>query len=506
LAFLERPEGATALRRTFTRRDFLKAAGASTAGLAMLGAGACDSGGGVKREMLRGTGGNGQNVVLIIVDTLRKDHIGAYGNDWIQTPNLDALAGESLRFTRAYPESTPTICARRAIHTGTRTWPFRDWDPPEGENISLRGWQPIPLDQVTLAEVLKENGYLNLFVSDNLQQYKPAYNMHRGFDVWDFFRGQTTDRYRPIWTCPPESLERAFVANAASATGGEEYFAQYFANVADRRGEEDWFAPRVFNRASEFLESAKDMGPFFLTVDVYDPHAPWDPPEKYTNMYSEGADGPEPFAPVYGPSDYLTERQIDRMNALYSGELTLMDRWLGHFMDKMEELNLFEDTLVLLLSDHGMILGEHGLVGKPHYALYPETVDVPFMIRHPGGKLSGGTDDYFASTHDVAPTILGHLGIDPPDQMTGQNLMTLFEGGEPEARPHFTLGYHDHVWARDDRYAMFSADDGTGAKLFDVQQDPEMNDDIAAGNPDVVKRMYDGYVLRDAGGPLPDYG
>jgi arylsulfatase A-like enzyme len=153
-----------------------------------------------------------------------------------------------------------------------------------------------------------------------------------------------------------------------------------------------------------------------------------------------------------------------------------------------------------------MILGEHGLVGKPHYALYPETVDVPFMIRHPGGKLSGDTNDFFASTHDVAPTILGHLGIDPPDQMTGQNLMTLFDGGEPAARPYFTLGYHDHVWARDDRYAMFSADDGSGAKLFDVQQDPKMEKNIAAGNPDVVKRMYDGYVLRDAGGPLPDYG
>jgi arylsulfatase A-like enzyme len=330
--------------------------------------------------------------------------------------------------------------------------------------------------------------------------------MHRGFDVWDFLRGQTTDRYRPIWTCPPESLERAFVANAASATGGEQYFAQYFANVADRKSEEDWFAPRVFNRASEFLESAKGVGPFFLTVDVYDPHAPWDPPEKYTNMYSDGADGPEPYAPVYGNSDYLTERQLDRMNALYAGELTMMDRWLGRFMDKMEELSLFEDTLVLLLSDHGMILGEHGLVGKPHYALYPETVDVPFMIRHPGGKLSGDAHDYFASTHDVAPTILGHLGIDPPEQMTGQNLMALFEGGEPAARPHFTLGYHDHVWARDDRYAMFSAADGSGAKLFDVQQDPAMNDDIAAGDPDVVKRMYDGYVLRDAGGPLPDYG
>ena len=93
--------------------------------MALLGASACDSEQAVKRQPQRGAGGDGgKNVVLIIVDTLRKDHIGAYGNDWMQTPNLDALAGESLRFTQAYPESTPTICARRAIHTGTRTWPI----------------------------------------------------------------------------------------------------------------------------------------------------------------------------------------------------------------------------------------------------------------------------------------------------------------------------------------------------------------------------------------------
>lgn len=474
--------------------------------MALLGAGACGGEQTVGREPPRRSGGDGgRNVVLIVADTLRKDHVGAYGNDWIQTPNLDVLAGESLRFTRAYPESAPTICARRAIHTGTRTWPFRNWDPPEGENISLRGWQPIPLDQVTLAEVMKENGYLNLFVTDNLQQYKPAYNMHRGFDVWEFFRGQTTDKYRPIWTAPRESMERTLIADT-SAAGGEAYFAQYFANTADRKNEEDWFAPRVFNRASEFLESAKDVGPFFLTVDVYDPHAPWDPPEKYANIYSDGPDGPEPFAPVYGSSDYLTERQVERMGALYAGELTMMDRWLGRFMDKMDELGLFEDTLVLLLSDHGMILGEHGLVGKPHYALYPEVTDVPFMIRHPEGRSAGEENDFFASTHDVAPTILGHLGIEAPEQMTGQNLMPFFDGGAPAERSHFTLGYHDHVMSRDDRYAIISADNGKDAKLFDLEQDPEMNNDIAAGNDDIIKRMYEGYVLRDAGGPLPEYG
>ena len=150
----------------------------------MLGATGCDL-----TERIRSTqprGEPGTNVVLVIVDSLRKDHIGAYGNDWIKTPNLDALAKESLRFTRAYPESIPTIPARRAIHTGKRTWPFVDWVPPKGEDIILQGWQPIPNGQTTLAETMRAAGYGTYFVTDNLQQYKPSYNMHRGFDAYDF--------------------------------------------------------------------------------------------------------------------------------------------------------------------------------------------------------------------------------------------------------------------------------------------------------------------------------
>ena len=158
-------------------------------------------------------------------------------------------------------------------------------------------------------------------------------------------------------------------------------------------------------------------GPFFLTVDAYDPHAPWDPPEEYTHLYSDGYEGQEPFAPVYGPSDYLTEEQLKRMNVLYSAETTMMDRWLGHFLDKMEELNLFENTLVVLLSDHGILLGDHGSVGKPHSQLYPGLIDVPFLIRDPEGRAAGETSDYFASTHDVAPTILGFLGAEQPEQV-----------------------------------------------------------------------------------------
>jgi arylsulfatase A-like enzyme len=193
------------------------------------------------------------------------------------------------------------------------------------------------------------------------------------------------------------------------------------------------------------------------------------------------------------------------MRALYAGEVTMMDRWLGRFLDKMEELDLFENTLLVLLSDHGHAFGEHGYTGKPHYALWPELTDIVFMIRHPGGKGAGQTSDHYASTHDVAPTILGFVGVEPRNQMEGQNLSVLFDGKGPEPRPHFTLGYSDFVWARDEGYAMFGRNDGAGVRLYDVRQDPEMQRDIATGHPDMVRRMFGEYVLGDAGGPLPRY-
>jgi arylsulfatase A-like enzyme len=200
----------------------------------------------------------------------------------------------------------------------------------------------------------------------------------------------------------------------------------------------------------------------------------------------------------------MTEAQLDRMHALYSGEVTMMDAWLGRFLNKMDETGLDEDTLLVLLSDHGHAFGEHGYAGKVASALYPELTDIAFMIRHPEGRRAGETSDYFASTHDVAPTILGHLGLQPPGPMQGADLSVFFDGGEPEQeRSHFTLGYHDHAFARDDDYAIFARNDGAEAHLFDLEGDPMMNRDIAKANPEVVKRMWNDYVIKDAGGPLP---
>jgi arylsulfatase A-like enzyme len=493
--------------RTLTRKEFLALAGAGALGASMLGTG-CD----ITERLLnlpgRPSGGEGSNVVLVITDSMRKDHLGPYGNDWVKTTNYDALAEESLRFSRAYPESLPTICARRAIHTGNRSWPFKNWVAPKGEDILLQGWQPIPDGQRHLADILKERGYTTMLETDTMHQFKASYNFQQGFDVFDFIRGQTTDNYQPIWTYPPERVSSALLAGNVEAMLGQ--MRQYWANVEgrnlpERQSEEDWFSPRVFTGAMDLLEAAKEQQPFFLVVDSYDPHEPWDTPDEYVSLYDDTYDGPEPYSVIYGPSDYLSERQLERMKARYAAEVTMVDTWLGRFLDKMDSLGLSESTLLIVLADHGVAHGEHGYTGKPSYVLWPEITDIPFFIRHPGGKGAGGTSDYYASTHDVAPTILGFLGIEPPEPMDGQDLSVLFDGEEPEPRTHFTLGYHQHVWTRDERYAMFSRNDGSNALLYDLRTDPDMNRDVAWYRPDVVRRMFDEYVIKDAGGPLPTY-
>jgi arylsulfatase A-like enzyme len=468
------------VKRTLTRRDFLRAAGAGVAGTALLGGPGC--------ARLRSRA-SGMNVILIILDSLRKDHVGVYGNDQMRTPNLDALAEEGLLFTRAYPDAMPTIPARRAIHTGMRTFPLE---------APAYGWTSIPEEQTTLAEILQSAGYQTMLITDTYHQFKM--NFHRGFGSYRKIRGQESDPYKPPSSISEEEMRKRYLIL------GEGHKArQYLANVQGRRkSEEDWFAPKVFLQAMEALEGVHQREPFFMVVDCYDPHEPWDPPEKYTRLYDPGGyEGKEPLNDNYGKDDYLTDRQLLRMRALYSAEVTMADRWLGNFLQKAHDFGIMENTLLLLISDHGHALGEHGYTGKPAYALWPELTDIVFLIRHPEGKGAGEVSDYYASTHDVAPTILSLLGIEPPKPMEGQDLSVLLGGKEPGVRHHFSLAYGKHIWSRDGSYVMFARNDGTEARLYDVRTDPQQRRDLAEEEPETVEKMFEEYVLEDAGGSLP---
>ena len=477
----------------------MKVAGAGVAGASLLGTSAFASG----CSTYLPSGGSRMNVILVVLDSLRKDHVGAYGNDWIQTPTLDALSKESLRFTRSYPESIPTIPARRALHTGIRTWPFRNWIPQKGETFFPAGWQRIPEDQVTLSETLKPEGFNTALITDTQHMFKASMNFQRGFDVFDYIRGQERDHYRSPLRASEEQVDRYTVPGNDDSM--RDKVRQHLANTTYRRTEEDHFAPQVFLRAAEYLEFARETQPFFLVVDSFDPHEPWDAPKKYVDLYDDGYRGREPVVPNYSDDGWIEGRQLERMRALYAAEVTMTDHWLGNFLNRVDDLGLMDSTLLMVLSDHGIALAEHTATGKVDWGLWPELTDVPFFIRHPGGKGAGQTSDYFASTHDVAPTVLSQLNVQPQQPMEGQDLSVILDGGNPEPRQHFTLGYNAYAWTRDDRYVMFSRNDGADARLYDLENDPDMNEDIAGENPDLVKRMFEEYILADAGGSIPKY-
>lgn len=441
------------------------------------------------------------NAIIVVLDSLRADHVGCYGNDWIKTPTLDALARESITFTRAFPESLPTIPMRRALHTGCRTWPFADWLPQRGDWVIAYGWQRISEDQTTLAEML--SGYETAFITDTYHQFKPSMNFHRGFRQWRWLRGQEVDLYRSRALVTEEEVT-AFMPDALAGSDGEWWRAlvrQHLANQRQRRGEEDCQAPRVFREAMQWLEDNRSMEPFFLLVDCFDPHEPWDPPRSYVEPYDPGYSGREVITPKYGPTDYLSEAELKHMRALYAGEVTMVDRWLGLFLERARELGMLEDTLLIVTSDHGHQIGEHGVTGKLSWGMWYELMDVPLFLRLPGGDGAGTRVDAFAQHHDIAPTVLAALGVEPAEPMDGVDLAGL-AAGRIAPREYITSGFNNYSWYRDDRHCCIVRNDAAESSLFDMEADPLQQNDLSAQEPALVKELYR-RIEAEAGGPLP---
>jgi len=443
------------------------------------------------------------NLVLIILDSLRKDHVGCYGNSWIETPHLDAMAKESVVFDTAYPESLPTLPQRRAMHTGLRTFPFRGYHARQGDMVKIYGWEPIPQEQTTIAEMLRNAGFHTCMICDAYHCFKPSMNFHRGFNQFQWIRGQEIDKLRrPL---PREEIEDVLLPWMLD-TPVEIILRQHMANVADRKSEEDYFAARVFLSALEWLEENKTNQPFFLLVDCFDPHEPWDPPEEYWRKYDPDYSGKRVTIPLYGKSDFLSNPELKNMRAQYAGEVTLVDKYLGKFLDKMRSLNLMDSTLLLLISDHGHQLGEHGLTGKVPPGMHPELIDLVMMMRHPDGIGAGKRVSEFVYNVDQIATALNLLGIKPPDRLDGKDLWPLVTGSHKGPwRDHVMSGFQDYIWLRNQEYALISRNNGTNQSLFDLRSDIGQFNDIARKAPDIINQMFR-QAIEGAGGSLPMYG
>jgi arylsulfatase A-like enzyme len=361
------------------------------------------------------------NVILIISDTLRRDHLGCYGNPWIRTPHLDRFAERCVIFDRAMVSSFPTVPCRNDVMTGRFTFTYKPW-------------APLGAEEVTLAETLQRAGTVTGLVVDTPHPFTPGFNYQRGFQAWEVIRGQEGDR----WKSAPR--EMPLPCQPHKLRGANNTVVQYLRNVAGRRLEQDYFAPRTMRAAAEWLEE-NHGSPFFLYVDTFDPHEPWDPPRHYVEMYDPGYEGEEVIYPSYDRCDYLSEAELKHCRALYAGEVTMVDRWVGMLLDRAESLGLLENTAILFLADHGFYLGEHGYIGKslitPQYQqavpLYPEVCAIPFLAHLPGMTASRRSAA-LVQPADLMPTVLELAGAEVPATVQGRSLKALIEGGAERVR------------------------------------------------------------------------
>lgn len=451
------------------------------------------------------------NVILVVFDTLRRDACGAYGAPapWgaVATPNLDAFARESVTFTRAYPESLPTLCARRALYTGQRTYPFHNGNfRLKGDFVPAPGWGPIPEEQDTLAELFSAAGYRTGLISDLYHQFKPSKNFWRGFDEWRFIRGQETDPARsgPAPTQDEIDYWAPREIQAAMGAHGEWFARRILLNMRDRVREEQWFNAQVMQQSSEWLSQNQDAERFFLTVESFDPHEPWFVPPYYRLPYDAG-DGPEQVVSPYAELPDLPEHLVRRTRANYAGLVTMCDRWFGHLIASLRVQGLLENSVVVVTSDHGHSLWERrGYIGKRGYPSDPEVVDTPLFIRHPGGLGAGATCDAWVQHHDIAATLLDAAGVSPRQQLSGRSVWGAAFRDEPAPRDHVTVGWGSAMTVINDRWWFNCKVNGRGALLFDRTRADPFGESVAVQEPELCRRLFEQGVA-DGGGSFPEY-
>jgi arylsulfatase A-like enzyme len=475
-----------------TRREILTAGAAAGAALAV----PLMSGG--ARAAVR------PNVLVIIVDTLRADHV--FG-DRARTPNIDALARAGLSFTQVVPEGLPTVPVRNAILSGRRTFPFRGWHDQRGL-LASPGWSALRDPATTWTSALQRAGYWTAYVTDNpfvgfSQPYEP---LRRSFDLFIRRGGQIGGSTRGL----PSSVLGHWLHPSIRDPKAVDRLRRYLANGGHAPDESKSFPARVFRSAVTALERGARRPPFALLVDTFAPHEPWTPPRRYLELYGDpGWRGPEPATLRYGRvRNWLREDQagpvLERLRALYAAEVTMTDRWLGVLLERLHELGLERETVMVLVADHGIFLGERGWTGKISIALHPELTRVPMVVVDPGRRRAGGRTPYRASTHDIGRTVLSMTGVGPPRDMEGADLSALFRGRQPPARGFAYGGYANSHYLREDRWTFFADNRLRRPQLFDRRSDAGETRNVADRHPDVVRELHRKVVER-AGGRLPYY-
>jgi len=427
-----------------------------------------------------------KNVLLIISDDLN-NRLGCYGDTLAKSPNLDKLAKRGMTFNRAYCQFPLCNPSRASFMTGRRP------DATKVHENATHFRQNLP-DAVTMSQLFRNAGYFVMRIGKIYHYGVPGQIGTSGLDdekSWDKF-------YNPIGRDKKEEDLLTNYTPKKKAVGAPSALGAALAWHASESGDDTHTDGIGATEAIKVLEQKRDK-PFFLAVGFYRPHVPWIAPKSYFNQFAldkikmpvepkNVRSGVPTTAFAINPPNYgLNDEECRNSIRAYYASVAYMDAQVGRLLEAMDRLNLWDDTIVIFISDHGWLLGEHGCWQKMH--LFEESARVPMIIAAPNSKAPGKSCDRVCELIDIYPTVADLCGVKLAHPVDGMSLKKhLDDPTLPFKKGAYTqvtrggpkkdgiMGYS----VRTERWRYNEWDEGKkGAELYDHQTDPKEHKNLA---------------------------
>lgn len=375
--------------------------------------------------------------IMVMFDSLNRRMLPPYGCDWVHAPNFERLAQETVTFDNSYVGSMPCMPARRELHTGRYNFLHRSWGPLE------------PFDD-SMPELLKDNGVYTHLVSDHYHYWEDGgCTYHNRYSSWELARGQEGEPWKGEVAAPdiPEHI---------GDRDNSGFWRQDWINRKYMKKEEDQPQAKTFAKGLEFIKTNHEEDDWFLQIETFDPHEPFFTQEQYQELYPDDYDGPHFDWPDYGRVGEESDA-VDHCRYQYAALVSMCDNYLGQVLSIMDKLNLWEDTMLIVNTDHGFLLGEHDWWAKCIMPFYNEIAHSPLFIWDPRSGIKDEHRQALVQTIDLAPTLLDYFGVEIPQDMQGKPLKETIESDKP-IREAALYGVHGgHVNCTDGRYVYMRA-------------------------------------------------
>ncbi|MEM7127283.1 MAG: sulfatase [Chloroflexota bacterium] len=383
--------------------------------------------------------------IMVMFDSLNRHMLPSYGCDWTHAPNFQRLAERTVQFNNSYVGSMPCMPARRELHTGRYNFLHRSWGPLE------------PFDD-SMPEILKNNGAYTHLATDHQHYFEDGGGTyHQRYSTWHFQRGQEGDLWHGEVAAP--KIPKTVTERKMDAKDGNQVNSMWRQDWVNRKymtTVESQPQHRTFVDGMEFMRVNAEEDRWFLQLETFDPHEPFFTQQKYKDLYPHDYDGPHFDWPPYNRVAETPE-QVEHMRYQYAALLSMCDEYLGKVLDLMDELNLWDDTMLIVNTDHGFMLGEHDWWAKIIMPFYNEVAHTPLFIWDPRTKRAGESCDSLTQGIDLPVTLLNYFGVDVPSDMQGADLANAI-AHNGHTHDSVIYGIHGgHVNVTDGRYVYMRA-------------------------------------------------